>query len=226
MSTTFQVGASRRPHYQQADESLKPENLRVGGQVLAGTAKQDPFPNVVIEVAYKNQTFDKLLEKLHNWVHPRYTSVQVGIGIHISPNSNRRRAILLVRGQPVQETVTEFGDNIAITPLTLEFPMACIFEGVVWPNALLGHENDMTSIDLIALRQFIHNCIARTSVEEAKAARDAAQEATGIRVYGGVWPSGVDGESKDELNMGAYNLDNAMQNWIRGWVAFVDASKK
>ncbi|KAG9398326.1 hypothetical protein AC1031_014666 [Aphanomyces cochlioides] len=161
-STTFQVGASRRPHYQQADESLKPENLRVGGQVLAGTAKQDPFPNVVIEVAYKNQTFDKLLEKLHNWIHPRYTSVQVGIGIHISPNSNRRRAILLVRGQPVQETVTEFGDNIAITPLTLEFPMACIFEGVVWPNALLGHENDMISIDLIALRQFIHNCIART----------------------------------------------------------------
>ncbi|KAH9111531.1 hypothetical protein LEN26_003871 [Aphanomyces euteiches] len=162
MSTTFEVGASCCPQYQQADESLKHENLRVGGHVLAGTAKQDPFPNVVIEVAYKNQPFDKLLDKLRNWVHPRYTSVQVGIGIHISPNSNRRRAILHVRGPPVQETVTEFGDNIATNPLTLEFPMASIFEGVAWPSALLGHENDMISIDLIALRQFIYNCINRT----------------------------------------------------------------
>ncbi|KAG9399952.1 hypothetical protein AC1031_011418 [Aphanomyces cochlioides] len=76
-STTFQVGASRRPHYQEADESLTPVDLRVGGQVLAGTAKHDPFPNVVIEVAYMNQTFANLLEKLHNWMHPRYTSRSV-----------------------------------------------------------------------------------------------------------------------------------------------------
>ncbi|KAH9181638.1 hypothetical protein AeNC1_016386, partial [Aphanomyces euteiches] len=66
-STTFQVGGSRRQQYQEADDSLTPANLRVGGHVLAGTAEQDPFPNVVIEVAYKNQTFAKLLEKLQNW---------------------------------------------------------------------------------------------------------------------------------------------------------------
>ncbi|CAK4617138.1 unnamed protein product, partial [Aphanomyces euteiches] len=81
------------------------------------------------------------------------------IGIHISPVSGRRRAILHVRGQAVQ--VTEFGDDSAIVPLPLVFPMACIYWGVAWPNALSGHENDMISIDLIALRRFIRYCIDR-----------------------------------------------------------------
>ncbi|CAK4684666.1 hypothetical protein LEN26_018521 [Aphanomyces euteiches] len=66
----------------------------------------------------------------------------------------------------------------------------------------------------------------KASVEKANAARDAAQEATGIRVYGGVWPSGVDGESKYELNMGAYNMNNSIETWVRGWLAFVDALKQ
>ncbi|KAH9106178.1 hypothetical protein LEN26_014619 [Aphanomyces euteiches] len=158
-STTFQVGDGLCFYAQEADNSLKPVNLRVGGQVLAGTATQDPFPTVVIEMAYKNQTFDHLLGKIRSWMHPQYTSVQVAIGIHISPVSGRRRAILHVRGQAVQ--VTEFGDDSAIVPLPLVFPMACIYWGVAWPNALSGHENDMISIDLIALRRFIRYCIDR-----------------------------------------------------------------
>ncbi|KAG9399953.1 hypothetical protein AC1031_011419 [Aphanomyces cochlioides] len=158
-STTYQVSDGRCFYAQEADDSLMPVNMCVGGHVLAGTAHRDPFPTVVIEMAYKNQTFDKLLGKIRSWMHPQYTSVQVAIGIHISPVSSRRRAILHVRGQAVQ--MTEFGDDITTVPLTLEFPMACIFWGVEWSNALLGHENDMISIDLIELREFIRNRMMR-----------------------------------------------------------------
>jgi hypothetical protein len=64
-----------------------------------------PFPNVVIEVAYKNEPLDPhhgsqsvgLRDVIRNWLSPQ-TSVQVVIGIKVFTRPDRRyQAILAVR---------------------------------------------------------------------------------------------------------------------------------
>ncbi|KAF0698364.1 Aste57867_11014 [Aphanomyces stellatus] len=125
-----------RDHDQEPDYNLTPAELTVGGAVLEAVPGF-PFPNVIIEVTYKNERLPNscvgwitLLSKLRS-----ESRFDAGL---------RRVAILHPRGQPVQEV--EFGHAVA-PPLTISFPLASIYAGVALPAALAGLDNPQISID-------------------------------------------------------------------------------
>ncbi|ETV89787.1 hypothetical protein H310_15384, partial [Aphanomyces invadans] len=136
-------------HGQEPDICLFPAGLAVGGAVLAA-ANNHPYPNVIVEIAYKNESLGRLRAKLERWMDN--TSVQVAIGIKINAINADRVAILCQRGQPNQEV--SFG-HPHLPPLAISFPLALIYTGVAIPPALAALANPQISIDLIALRTFI-----------------------------------------------------------------------
>ncbi|KAF0692476.1 Aste57867_16467 [Aphanomyces stellatus] len=136
-------------HGQEPDCCLIPAGLAVGGAVLEA-ADNRPYPNVIVEIAYKNEDLGRLRAKLVRWMHN--TSVQVAIGIKINAINAERVAILCQRGQPDQEV--PFG-HPRLPPLAISFPLALIYTGVAMPPALAALANPLISIDLIALRTFI-----------------------------------------------------------------------
>ncbi|KAF0700489.1 Aste57867_9019 [Aphanomyces stellatus] len=136
-------------HGQEPDSCIYPAGLAVGGAVLE-SANNHPYPNVIVEIAYKNESLNNLRAKLEHWMHN--TSVQVAIGIKINANNANRVAVLCQRDQPNQEVA--FG-RPRLTPLAISFPLALIYTGVAMPPALTALANPQISIDLIALRTFI-----------------------------------------------------------------------
>ncbi|GMF25448.1 unnamed protein product [Phytophthora lilii] len=143
-------------HGQEPSSSVFPVNLRVGGGVKAA-AGNTPFPNVIIEVAYKNESLSRFRAKLERWMNPAYSLVQVAIGIKLfyGPIDSRRVAILHRRGEPIQEV--EFGlDQARPAPLTMSFPLGAIYLGAAIPPTLASHEHDPITIDLIELREVIN----------------------------------------------------------------------
>lgn len=87
---------------QEPDGSLTPVDLTVGpGFPEAGNGCS--FPNIIVEIAYKNDSLELLQAKLRRWMNRAYSSVQVAIAIKIFPDSLRRIGILHVRGQPVHQ---------------------------------------------------------------------------------------------------------------------------
>lgn len=152
-SPTCRLGTRRG---KEPDMSISPAGLAVGGNIL-DNGKGFPFPNVIIEVAYKNESLNLLREELENWMLPE-TSVQVAIGIKLFVRTRRQRryrAILRVRNSPSQEV--EFGMDVGEGPISLAFPLELIYEGVPMPPALAGLNNPEITIDLIALRDFLTN---------------------------------------------------------------------
>ncbi|ETV80984.1 hypothetical protein H257_06420 [Aphanomyces astaci] len=146
-------------HGQEPDMCIYPAGLAVGGAVLEA-ADNHAYPNVIVEIAYKNDDLDRLRAKLGRWMHN--TSVQVAIGIKINAVNANRTAILCQRGQPNQEVA--FG-HPRLPPLAISFPLALIYTGVAMPPALAALANPQISIDLIALRTFIDGIL----LEEAAA---------------------------------------------------------
>jgi hypothetical protein len=143
----------------EPDMSLSPAGLTIGGDIL-DDGKGFPFPNVVIEVAYKNEPLDSIRENvglrdvIQNWLSPA-TSVQVAIGIKIFMARTRRyRAVLGVRNSPTWEV--EFGMDTGDGPITLAFPLALLYHGVPLPPALANLVNPTITIDLIALRHYLN----------------------------------------------------------------------
>ncbi|KAE8896694.1 hypothetical protein PF003_g19435 [Phytophthora fragariae] len=159
---------------QEPGFGFTPVGLTVGGPVVEA-ANGCPFPNVIVEVAYKNENLAGLRAKLVRWM--AQTSVQVAIGIKIFAGGAtplRRVAILHQRGQPVQEV--EFGlDGQRAPPLTISFPVAAVYVGVALPAALAGLNNPQITIDLIALRALIEENIQLDDADRAAAAQVAAQ---------------------------------------------------
>ncbi|KAK1942844.1 hypothetical protein P3T76_005481 [Phytophthora citrophthora] len=144
---------------QEPNASLRPVDLSVGGVVMAAI-HNFPFPNVIVEVAYKNESLSNLRAKLQRWMDPAYSSVQVAMGIKIfaGPVTSRRLTILHRRGHPIQEV--EFGlehDH----PLPLTFPLGAIYFGVHLPPVLDGLEDRPISIDLVSLRAVINTAVQR-----------------------------------------------------------------
>lgn len=141
---TLESHASPRLHTgdrnQEPDQSLKPAGARAG-----------TFPNLIVEIAYFNGSWDEL----NRWMDPS-TTVQVAIGVKIF-TSIRRRAILLRRNGPAQEV--EFGEDVE-SPEPLSFPLRCLYNGAMLPLALVGHEDDPITIDLVALRETIQAAFA------------------------------------------------------------------
>ncbi|ETV78607.1 hypothetical protein H257_08102 [Aphanomyces astaci] len=142
---------------QEPDASLTPVGLTIGGSVLAA-GPDFPYPNVIVEVAYKNDSLERLRAKLDRWMSDT-TSVQVAIGIKIDAASPSRVAILLQRGQPVMPPV-EFGHPDP-GPLQISFPLASVYAGVALPPALAGLGNTPISIDLIQLRTVMDEAIGQ-----------------------------------------------------------------
>ncbi|KAF0692146.1 hypothetical protein As57867_005478, partial [Aphanomyces stellatus] len=110
-------------HGQEPDCCLIPAGLAVGGAVLEA-ADNHPYPNVIVEIAYKNEDLGRLRANLVRWMHN--TSVQVAIGIKINAINAERVAILCQRGQPNQEV--PFG-HPRLPPLAISFPLALIYTG-------------------------------------------------------------------------------------------------
>jgi hypothetical protein len=101
----------------EPDMSISPVGLTVGEGIL-DDGKGFPFPNVVIEVAYKNEPLQSSRENvglrdiIRNWL----SSVQVKIGIKIfTAQSQRYRAILGIRNSPTWEV--EFGMKSGTGPI-------------------------------------------------------------------------------------------------------------
>jgi hypothetical protein len=67
--------------HRKLDGGLIPDQVQVGGDVLAAYDNR-PFPNIALEVAYRNEDYDKLVQELLELISP-WTSVQVAIGIKI-----------------------------------------------------------------------------------------------------------------------------------------------
>jgi hypothetical protein len=164
-SPTCELGNRRA---KEPDMSLTPAGLAIGGNIL-DIGEGVPFPNIIIEVAYKNEPLDPhresrsvgLRDVIRNWLSPQ-TSVQVVIGIKIFERQDRRyRAILAVRNAPAWQEV-EFGNvnrsgrPIGPGPITLEFPLALLYYGVALPPALEDLDDPTITIDLIALRYYLN----------------------------------------------------------------------
>ena len=170
---TMDVAASPRCELgnqlgKEPDMSITPSGLSVGGNIL-DIGEGAPFPNIIIEVAYKNEPLDPhrgsrsvgLRDVIWNWLSP-HTSVQVVIAIKVFTRQDRRyRAILAVRNAPEWQEV-EFGNvnragrPIGAGPITLEFPLALLYQGVALPPALANLVNPTITIDLIALRDYLN----------------------------------------------------------------------
>ncbi|KAG9404238.1 hypothetical protein AC1031_005776 [Aphanomyces cochlioides] len=136
---------------QEPNISIIPVGLRVGGAVLEA-ARNAPYPNIVVEVAYKNNSLQRLRAKLERWMQA--TSVQVAIGIKIFASSQRRVAIIHQRGREGQASIVEFGHPNP-GPVQISFPLASVYAGVPLPVALTSVSDTEISIDLIALREII-----------------------------------------------------------------------
>ncbi|KAG9404244.1 hypothetical protein AC1031_005788 [Aphanomyces cochlioides] len=151
---------------QEPDLALTPVGLRVGGPILQ-SSRGFACPNVVVEVAYKNDSLPRLGAKLARWMSDE-TSVQVAIGIKIFPGSSNRTSILYLRGPPARVTTVAFGVPRP-GPLQIAFPLALVYFGVDLPASLAGAADAEISIDLVELRTWIDQ-----SVEDKGAGRDAS----------------------------------------------------
>jgi hypothetical protein len=93
----------------EPDAGLRPVQLRSGGNVL-DSGFGTPFPNVVVEIAFQNESLPVLQNELRAWLS-NHTSVQVAIGIKIfgkkQDGTRRILALLFRRAGDVQSV--EFG---------------------------------------------------------------------------------------------------------------------
>ena len=107
--------------YRKIDGVLKPKQLKVGREVLAA-CDTSPFPNVVLEVAFRNEDQHKWIQELLELMSP-WTSVQVSIGIKIENKRSRvdaghvlMTAYVYNRPQPnTQTTVFSEDENTTVS---------------------------------------------------------------------------------------------------------------
>ena len=121
----------------EPDGSLTPRGLRVGGTVKSATSDDLPFPNLILEVAFKNESMGKLIQELKTWMST-CTSVQVAIGIKIferQANGTRRMLILVFRrGSRAPEQQVEFGTDIgSAAGRVVSIRLADLYHGVALP---------------------------------------------------------------------------------------------
>uniref|UniRef100_A0A7S0M7T7 Uncharacterized protein n=1 Tax=Cryptomonas curvata TaxID=233186 RepID=A0A7S0M7T7_9CRYP len=143
----------------QADGSLTPSALRVGGDIqhIGDPRGIFPFPNLVIEVA-ECESLPKLGVELRNWVSA-CTSVQVAIGIKIfapQVDSTRRMLALVYRRECPHnpEQAVEFGTNLGdAAGLHVTISLADLFHGVALPAGVDGATT--LAVDLARVRKAI-----------------------------------------------------------------------
>jgi len=84
-SPTCRLGPQRG---KEPNMSISPAGLTIGGSIM-DNGYGYPFPHVVIEIAYKNESLSSLRKVIDHWMLP-LTSVQVAIGIKIFVTSQGR----------------------------------------------------------------------------------------------------------------------------------------
>jgi hypothetical protein len=137
---------------QEPDMSLKPRGLPRGA-----------FPTLIVEVSYKNLSWNLAVEKLERWMGPD-TTVQVAIGIHIFPTSSRRRCILMRRNPEFhrvggERLIIQEDDFHTGQQYRIAFPVSALYVGVNLPGALIGHANAEIVINLPELLEEINATI-------------------------------------------------------------------
>jgi hypothetical protein len=135
-----------------ADAAIVPRRSVVGLNGVLDNGFGKTCPNVVLEVAYKIESLDMLVEELLNWLCDGFLSVQVAIGIKIDKISSsdvRMKALVYRRNNqamnPQLSKITaaglnhyfdpdqeiDFGTNILNRAgLSVHFPQAELFWGV------------------------------------------------------------------------------------------------
>jgi len=131
----------------EPDMSLSPVGLTIGGSIMDND-NGFPFPNLVIETAFKNEPLNGLCQVIDQWMLPQ-TSVQVAIGIKIFYRTQRPcryRAILAIQNSPTWEV--EFGMDVSgLGPLSLAFPLELLYEGAPLPPTLANLVDPTITID-------------------------------------------------------------------------------
>ncbi|OWZ04893.1 hypothetical protein PHMEG_00023126 [Phytophthora megakarya] len=155
--------AAGNTRYDVGDRHQAPDQC-----LIPAGAQPNTFPNLVVEVAYKHESWEELLEKLRRWMGPD-TTVQIAIGVQIG--LVRRRIIVMQRkvcfdyrgGEEhlfTSEVVDfDFGSNHEI-----RFPLIALYVGVALPEALIEHEKTEIGINLVELRETIDALIPKSIV--------------------------------------------------------------
>lgn len=122
------------------------------------------FPNLIVEVSHKNQTWPQLVAKLRRWMGPN-TTVLIAIGIRICP---RRRRFMLMRRNPQfnadrdddgDRLIVQEGHFEAVQQHRVAFTVAELYVGATIPAALDGHQGDDIVIDLVDLLDVINTAV-------------------------------------------------------------------
>jgi hypothetical protein len=166
------------------DGGMSPDDLTVGGssgdQVKAAYDNR-PFPNLAIEIAFKNEDRHKLVQELLELVSP-WTSIQVAIGIKIEDMRTNGGHVLMSayvfrRNQAYTSAPVVFDDDVHKIPqfepeqqvefgtdveypaggLSIHFPLADLYFGSSEPASVYAaiQNNCLIEIDLGDLRDRI-----------------------------------------------------------------------
>ena len=146
----------------EPDISFAPRGLKVGGPIKCMGTGSKPFPNLVLEVAYRNESLSQLKMELMTWIS-RQTSVMVAIGIKIFTTrvDRSRRMLILVytrnTGRNPQQAV-EFGSNIGnAAGLSIFLRLGDLYHGVPLSNDV--NPDSTITIDLQLLQESISSAL-------------------------------------------------------------------
>jgi hypothetical protein len=169
--------------HRKLDGGLLPIEVKVGGDVFPAYENR-PFPNVALEVAYKHEDHDQLIQELLELVSG-WTSVQVAIGIkilnqrvdnvgdvlmtayvYLRPAANAETVIfsddknLIPQFPPDQ--IVQFGTNVphSAAGIFITFPLQALYFGVdpaLVPQPIQNaiENNTLVEIELQGLKDMI-----------------------------------------------------------------------
>lgn len=140
-NVTYDVG----DRDQEPDQSMKPASAPPG--VIA---------NLVIEIAYKHESWDLLIEKLERWMN-----AGVHVAIRIQIGRTHRRILVLQADRGPQQVDFHIPENLTTVTLRL----GSLYHGVAIPLALDGHEDDDIVIVLERLLAMIDRFVPQAPAQ-------------------------------------------------------------
>ncbi|KAG7390052.1 hypothetical protein PHYPSEUDO_009014 [Phytophthora pseudosyringae] len=155
---TLHAGGSTR--YDVGDRHQAPDQC-----LIPAGAPPNTYPNLVVEVAYKHESWQNLLEKLRRWMRPA-TSVQIAIGVQVGLIRRRitvmrRKVSFNYKGGEEHHFLSEVVDFDFGHGHEIRFPLSALFFGVALPDALGGQDDTEIVLDLVELREAINAVVPK-----------------------------------------------------------------
>lgn len=152
--------AAGNTRYDVGDRHQAPDQC-----LIPAAAPAHMYPNLVVEIAYKHESWDELVEKLRRWMRP-VTTVQIALGVQIG--LIRRRIVVLqrkvsfnYRGDEEHRFISEVVDFDFGCNHEIRFPLSALYFGVALPDSLVDREEDEIVLDLVELRGAVNAVIQR-----------------------------------------------------------------